>query len=103
MDIFATRKTSGAACRQPGECPSKLLAEYQALIKKHDAGNASYRKEWEIALYKPGDIRKDKPLKDGALFYRHIPCRAEYGISNLARTHEDHCCQKVSFSALKTT
>lgn len=46
--------------------------------------------------YDAGDIRKGKPLKEGDIYYRHIACGAEYGISNLPRTQREHCCEKVS-------
>lgn len=74
----------------------ELWKHYQALKKSHGRGTAKWRSEWEVVLYKPGDIRKDKPLEEGALFYRHIPCRAEYGTSNLPRTHKEHNCEKAS-------
>jgi len=94
MSTSAFNTLTNATRQEP--VPDELWRTYQTLKEKHGRGTAPWRKEWEIVLYKPGDIRKDKPLREGALFFRHIPCRAEYATSNLSRTHKDHTCEKAS-------
>ena len=97
MNTRAERNLSEVICQESVPSVStELWDKYQALKKEHNRGTASWRKEWEVKKYDAGDIRKGKPLKEGAIFYRHIPCLCEYGTSNLPRTHREHKCEKVS-------
>ena len=68
--VFSKMSRSGLDIgnHQPGEHPDELWGRYQALRKEHDRGDAPYRTECEIALYRPGDMRIAKPMKDADLF-----------------------------------
>ena len=98
MSTSTVRTRSGVICHLPQALPvpTTLWDKYQALKKEHRRGTAPWRKEWEVKKYDAGDIRKDKPLKEGAIYYRHKRCGAEYGTSNLPRTQKEHRCEKVS-------
>ncbi len=98
MSRYAVRSLGDA--RGPQPVPDEVWDKYQAIKKEHARGTAAWRKQWEVVHYREGDIRDGKPLQEGAVYYRHIACRAEYGTSNLPRTHKEHNCEKVCGDAL---
>ena len=63
--------------------------------KAHQKGTAPWTKEWEMVLYTPGQIRNKKPMRKGAVFFRHKPCRFEYKPSNPSQTANTHTCETV--------
>ena len=80
MNTCAERNLSEVISQEPvPSVPTKLWDKYQALKKEHNRGTASWKKEWEVKKYDAGDIRKGKPLKEGAIFYRHIHASVSMG------------------------
>ena len=76
-------------------CPTDLWEEHQRNLKLHHNGTASWRPEWEIKLYSPGDLRNGKRCETGGSFFRHIACGKEYKCNNMCGAAFVHDCSKV--------